>query len=61
MIFQITFLHSTYDDLEQSNKVQITFKCLYLKYGASYGKSLYGIVGSPPKHFGDWCSHTSGS
>ena len=20
-----------------------------------------GIVGSPPKHFGDWCSHTSGS
>ena len=19
------------------------------------------IVGSPPKHFGDWCSHTSGS
>ena len=19
-----------------------------------------GIVGSPPKHFGDWCSHTSG-
>ena len=26
------------------------------------GKALdQGIVGYPPKHFGDWCSHTSGS
>ena len=24
-------------------------------------EELTGIVGSPPKHFGDWCSHTSGS
>ena len=23
--------------------------------------ALTTIVGSPPKHFGDWCSHTSGS
>ena len=31
------------------------------KVGVLFSLKHERIVGSPPKHFGDWCSHTSGS
>ena len=48
------------------NKVLFVFVEIYIQkfmrdIHMCWKCSVWRIVGSPPKHFGDWCSHTSGS
>ena len=60
-IVLITSLRIPIESLAYTTNRADHVRCIYLTTVLNLCKTPEnaGIVGSPPKHFGDWCSHTS--